>query len=902
MMESSSKILRISRQNIAADTLYTKSLSFKRAVFRTFKNRVRTIKTVSKFTDQHAEKVKIRLILKIFRAWKEGIALKCKSQMVTNVTHKKQLLSSIFKKWKIETELVVKSTKIVLHYLNKRAQKWIKMLRILTRKKKKKIIQKQRKKALALCLLVHRTFFAWKILTKRSHLNPQEEALGTFRAVLFIKGRIFREWSLLTAKNIIEKERLSSEVEGVLGVRSKKEHFRQWCITKKSLNYSYHIACEKGFSAIFNQAIQGQRDRKTMAKAVLHYSAYVTLEAVRLLKIYAMERKRARTAALVIESRVKKRWCGRLWSEWRRVYRRHVKEYSQRTFLTLDSRTVGIGNDNVTERQGIRDRDREREEDEVQLLTSPQGSSPPLLQYSDKTERKRVVKGRKRGIKSGASRLLGGGSDVSNGTDSWRIDDKDRESDRGWIGDSNRSKMITRRNYFDCVDKESLDEEDDDEEEEVDDEVQSNRILGIPYRQCLLRAMRRWHCTALKSKHVRISAHRLMVTVRARCVRVGFSAMTSLWIRVVRMKIKDMAVAMGVDIPYSLPQDQAYHPSSYKELKDGDNFDEDEDRGVVVVVGGGGDEYGMGGGGSRVGPAGVGAALSSASLALHRHHMLLQGPNKGPALLSADVDTYTSLLLEVVAKCEDASLHLKESSVTVDMLRKEKASIVAKVSRLREESNTIYEQSQIISESYKANPIGASSRLLSCDVSGGENESITQLQLSTVCVPVCARSHDAVVHSTAVEQRVSLMRCVEDLYQQAVITQSAARREQDALKVATRQAALAYSKSEARVIELDERIAVLKSSRAASEGALKQYTQSATLQDLQSNLMATIDYHDRAMTDLAEDKRRLLLLLETALKVEEELRDEINDTRKQVFSFQQNRSKVDYCPHLIHIP
>ena len=146
------------------------------------------------------------------------------------------------------------------------------------------------------------------------------------------------------------------------------------------------------------------------------------------------------------------------------------------------------------------------------------------------------------------------------------------------------------------------------------------------------------------------------------------------------------------------------------------------------------------------------------------------------------------------------------------------------------------------------------------------------------------------------------MRCVEDLYQQAVITQSAARREQDALKVATRQAALAYSKSEARVIELDERIAVLKSSRAASEGALKQYTQSATLQDLQSNLMATIDYHDRAMTDLAEDKRRLLLLLETALKVEEELRDEINDTRKQVFSFQQNRSKVDYCPHLIHIP
>ena len=860
------------------------------------------MKTVSKFTAKQAEKVEIRLLLKTFRAWKEEINLKYKSQLATNVIHRKHLLSSIFKNWKTEADLVVKSTKIVRHYLNLRARKWIKILRTLTRKKKKKIIQKQRKKASALCVLVQRMFFAWKILTERSHLNPQEEAQGTFRAVLFIKGRIFREWSLLTATNVIQKERISRELEGVLVVRRKKEHFRQWFITKKSLNYSYYCTCEKGFSAIFNYAIKGQKERKMMTKALLHYAAYITLEAVRLLKIYTMKRTRARTAALVIESRVKKRCYSRVWCEWRRVYKRHVKEYSHRTFLTLDSKSIGRENDifiySQEDRQGIRDeegdRDRERGrgEEEVDLLSSPQGSSPPLLEYSDKTESNRVVKGRKRGMRSSANRLQGGGSDVSNGTDSWRIDDKDKDR----VGDRDRSKTTTRGNYFDITDKASMDEEDDEEDEDVDDIVASDRILGIPYRQCLVRAMRRWHCTALKSKHLRISAHRLMVAVRARCVKVGFSAITSLWIRVVRMKIKDMAVAaaVGVDIPYNIPYDQVDHPSSCKELEDGD----DEDRGGgEVVEGREGDEYGgVGdGGGTWAGPAGAGAGVSSASVTLYRHRMLLQGPNKGPALLSADVDKYTSLLLEVVAKCEDASLHLKASSVTVDILKKEKASLVSKVSRLKEESNTIYEQSQIISETYKASPVGSGDRLLSYDVSGGEHESAAQLQLSTVCVPVCVRSQDAVAHSTAVEQRVSLMRCVEDLYQQAVITQSAARREQEALKVATRKAALACSKSEARVIELDERIAVLKSSRAASEEAIKQYTQSTTLQDMQSNLMATIDYHDRAMTDLAEDKRRLLLLLDAALKAEEELREEINDTRKQIFSFQHNRSKVTYC-------
>ena len=918
MTESSSKVLHISRQNIAADTLYAKSLSFKRAVFRTFKNRMKTMQTVSKFTAKQSEKAKIRLLLKIFRAWKDGIDLKYKSQMVTNVIHRKYLLSSIFKKWKMQSDLVVKSAKIVRYFLSLRARKWIKILRTLTRKKKKKLIQKQRKKASALCALVQRMFFAWKILTERSHLNPQEEAHGTFRAVLFIKGRVFREWSLLTAKNVIQKEEISREIEGVLGVRSKKEYFRLWRITKKCLNYSYYSTCEKGFTAVFNHAVKGQKEREIMTKAVLHYGAYVTLEAVRLLKIYAMKRKRATTAALVIESRVKKRRCSRVWSEWRRVYRRHVKEYSQRRFLSLDSKNISRGNDIFTDsqedrhgdrvggrdREGDRDRGRGRGEEEVELLSSRQGSSPPLREYSDNTESNRVVKGRKRGLRSSANRLQGGGSDVSNGTDSWRIDDKDRDRigdrDRGSnrVGDRDRSKTTTRRNYFDIMDKESIEEDEDEEDKDVYDMVASNRIRGM-------RAMRRWHCTALKSKHLRISAHRLMMAVRGRCVKVGFSAMTSLWIRVVRTKIKDMALAaaVGVDIPYNKPYDQVDHPSTCKELEGGDNEDrEGGEGGVGVGVEGGGDEHGVGGeegGGTWAGPAGVGAAVSSESVTLFRHRMLLQGPNKGPALLSADVDTYTSLLLEVVAKCEDASLHLKESSVTVDMLKKERASLVAKVSRLKEESNTIYEQSQIISESYKVSSTGLGSRMLSCDESGGENESTTQLQLSSVCVPVCVRSQDAVAHSTAVEQRVSLMRCVEDLYQQAVITQSAARREQEALKVATRQAALAYSKREARVIELDESIEVLKSSRAASEEALKQYTQSTTLQDMQSNLMATIDYHDRAMTDLAEDKRRLLLLLDTALKAEEELREEINDTRKQIFSFQQNRSKVTYC--LYHV-
>lgn len=287
--------------------------------------------------------------------------------------------------------------------------------------------------------------------------------------------------------------------------------------------------------------------------------------------------------------------------------------------------------------------------------------------------------------------------------------------------------------------------------------------------------------------------------------------------------------------------------------------------------------------------------------------MLLKGPNQGPALLSANVGTYTSMLLEVVAKCEDASLNLKESSVTVEMLKKEKGNITAKIDRLKEESNTIYEQSQIISESYKVNPAQTTHSQLSYGIVNREIENATQLTNTCVQEQVQVhvqvrgqdRSQDASARSTAIEQRVSLMRCVEDLYQQAVITQSASRREQESIKLATKQATLAFTRSEARVAELDRRIEVLQRNRMITEDDLKQYTQSVVLLDMQNNLIATIDYHDRMMIDLSQEKKHLSFLLEQSVKAEEELREEINYTRKEIFAFQKRLSKV-LIGHLFH--
>ena len=637
MTESGSKILHLSRLNTAADALYARSLSFKRKIFREFRIRVRNLKSVACFTLQQAVKDKLRLLLRIFRAWKKEINMKKKSLVVSNKMNEKYLLSLTFKKWKEENEVVMKSNKIVLHYLRLRAIKWIKLLKYLTRRKKKKIMLKQRKRATALCVLVKRIFLAWKYHTEHSSLTPKEEAQGMFRAMQFMKGRILNAWSSLASKNIARNERLSSDFTKALRIRNLKTFFTQWHLITKSLNYSYYSSYKRGLNGFFNYAIKCQKENEMIQSAVLQYNASVTLQAIRLLKIHAMMRKRARTAALVVASRVNKRFCIKSWAGWRKAYRRHVKEHSRRTFLTLDSKNIEIKYaQTAIAIQHTHDHNFHLSPSSFSSSSSTTNSyytssSSPSTQYLHNCEPKQqehvqqqqreqqyeqqqqnqveIMWGNRQGqaavhvVDTVPNRQAGKslssttqrGRDVSNDTVRYRDRDGDRERNE-----------TASKNYSYLTDYGGVGETDEDDDEGGDRDATYGTISKHSklYRLCLVRAVGRWHSTASKRKHVRISANRLMIATRSRCVRASFTAMTSLWIKAVRTKMKEMAVAADVlDVPYTLPHDQLYHPSSFEGLKAGDG----EDVGEVEV------EVGGGGGGER-GELEVGGGFALSSL------------------------------------------------------------------------------------------------------------------------------------------------------------------------------------------------------------------------------------------------------------------------------------------------
>jgi hypothetical protein len=268
----------------------------------------------------------------------------------------------------------------------------------------------------------------------------------------------------------------------------------------------------------------------------------------------------------------------------------------------------------------------------------------------------------------------------------------------------------------------------------------------------------------------------------------------------------------------------------------------------------------------------------------------------GTVRLSSDVDNCSASLLETVARCEEITLELKDSAASVNTLRREEEVMRMETIRLRKESCAIYDQSQRISESYKT----TSSRLIRVEDENKENErNNSPLALALVLAisssPSPSPSSTSSLsfnHGLAIEERLSLMQAVEEVYQHAVLTQSAAKREEDAIKATAKRAAQQCQKDKDEVDLLDQKILLLKDRRAHSEEALRAYTESSSLKDIQENIITTVDQQESTLKDLELDRNHLLLLSSTLVRTEESLRNEIAEMREKILEYHRKKVKV----------
>ena len=276
--------------------------------------------------------------------------------------------------------------------------------------------------------------------------------------------------------------------------------------------------------------------------------------------------------------------------------------------------------------------------------------------------------------------------------------------------------------------------------------------------------------------------------------------------------------------------------------------------------------------------------------------------------LSVDVDNCSASLLETAARCEEISVELMDVTASVEALKREEEVMRVETVRLRKESCAIYDQSQLISESYKT----TGSRVVRVEDEDKENESnksplALALAISSSPSPspssssFSSSSSHTFNHAQAIEERLTLMQAVEEVYQQAVLTQSNAKREQETIKAAARKVSLQYLKDKEEVDILDQKILLLKDRRAHSEEALRAYTESSSLKDIQERIMNTVDQQESTLRDLELDRNHLLLLTSTLVRTEESLRCEIAEMRDKILEYHRNKVKVILILQNLHL-
>ena len=312
--------------------------------------------------------------------------------------------------------------------------------------------------------------------------------------------------------------------------------------------------------------------------------------------------------------------------------------------------------------------------------------------------------------------------------------------------------------------------------------------------------------------------------------------------------------------------------------------------------------------------------------------------------LNTDVDDLSALLLVAVARCEGLVLDVADTEKSIDLMRKEKARVSTESVRLRNESQAVHLLSLPLSipEFWVPSRPDFDPSVFNTSIASGSNKENDQSRLSNTNTQLTISYNDTdsgkdwgqdkgkmrengressqekgsgkerewerdSVHDSAIEERVALMQHIENLYQHAVQTQSSSKREQQTIKSRAKAAAIECARSKAEVADLDERILDLEKRRAVSEEALRVYTGSESLREIQTRMTATVDFHENVIRDMEADKKHLLLLFHNAVETEETLRLEISSMRDSILEYHRNKIKVKlvqttyWRPHCISL-
>jgi hypothetical protein len=538
--ESKSKILHENRQEEAAMALYVRSLSMKRHTFNTLRTRVKRQRAINDFSIMREERESFEYLSSAFVAWVKKVEVEKRGRALTLWTQRENTLRQIFKIWQGSHLIRVQSKMMVFRYLKARSLEWVRALRAMVRKKKKRAVHRHRQRGTALCFFVRLIFRSWKGLAVRNRPDPLRVAANTVCAVQFIKRRIFYAWAEITALNSRRRSKVILDLQKHQRLPTLHYYMCEWHNIANFTRRKYYTSCSKALTKLSYYTIRSQYiKRETQSVTILHWAARAR-KFLHLLRSQTVRNIRLNSAMNTTHDKKMRRTFFKFWRHWRKVLKLYLhvpRNQGPRSIgdLGLSARTI--------------QRDLVHTSLEWEKVLRPVDPTGNEYSRNQNLNSMGVVdKGRKadRRLNIRESDSEKENINVNASVSVTRFDTPlSKDTLRGPLHCSSTevSSAIFRR--LEAMREKEMRQRDlnyPDEEEEEDDDDDGNEHFTAAFlrKRRLIRSIKRWVKKVIRKRHHCICTEKVQYILCKRRMRSFLTAASSVWIRAVLRRIGDM--------------------------------------------------------------------------------------------------------------------------------------------------------------------------------------------------------------------------------------------------------------------------------------------------------------------------------------------------------------------------
>jgi hypothetical protein len=301
-------------------------LWLKRAIFKSFRIRVRRQKLISIFAKKLKSNKRLSLINIVMSGWKRYILLNKEYELIYNVLNIR-LLKKIFKKWQNfhKKQLVIMNFK--LKCIKNMKRMVVKSWKHYLRKLEKNISDEKYYKTAHQFMFLKKVFRSLKshAISCRPEQDPIKDSNNILKSLKFYKSKFFNEWKNLSIINQENFNKYKIIIKAKINLNTTDNLFMQWYHLSKSIHRCVLFGKNKFIDKLFKYSYSVYHQRISFLRSKLYHDRKSKRNAFKFLKFIIKRDKLCSRNYHIVSKNRTERMIINSWIKWSMLYESNVE-------------------------------------------------------------------------------------------------------------------------------------------------------------------------------------------------------------------------------------------------------------------------------------------------------------------------------------------------------------------------------------------------------------------------------------------------------------------------------------------------------------------------------------------------------------------------------------------------